>query len=279
MESKDAIGALSALAQDTRLGIFRRLIQSGAEGLPAGELAADLGVPPSTLSHHLTLLERAGLIRSWRVQRQIFYASDIAGTRALLAFLTEDCCGGQPQICAGLDVMGPAEAAPAATRPFNVLFLCTGNSARSIMAESILNKEGQGRFRAYSAGSHPTGKVNPYALDLLKSMGCPVADLRSKSWDEFAVPDAPVMDFVFTVCDNAAGEVCPVWPGHPATAHWPFPDPAAFTGPEAEKRAHFAEVFKQIDRRIGVFINLPFRTLDDMSLTSRLREMGQGVRA
>jgi protein-tyrosine-phosphatase len=158
---------------------------------------------------------------------------------------------------------------------YNVLFLCTGNSARSIMAEAILNREGMGRFRAFSAGSHPTGRVNPYTIDLLRKMNYPTADLRSKDWNEFAGPDAPKLDFVFTVCDRAAGEVCPVWPGQPMTAHWGFPDPAAFVGSEAETRAEFADVFRMIDTRIGIFVSLPIASLDRLSLQKRLDAIGQ----
>jgi protein-tyrosine-phosphatase len=157
---------------------------------------------------------------------------------------------------------------------YNVLFLCTGNSARSVMAEAIMDRLGQGRFKGYSAGSHPTGQVNPYALDLLKSFNHPTGELRSKTWDEFAAPGAPQMDFVITVCDNAAGEVCPVWPGQPVTAHWPFRDPAAAEGTEAEKRQVFADVYGQIHKRVDIFVNLPINALDRLSLQKRLREMG-----
>ncbi len=160
-------------------------------------------------------------------------------------------------------------------KTYNVLFLCTGNSARSVMAEAILNRLGHGKFQAFSAGSHPTGAVNPYALHLLKSRGHPTDDLRSKTWDEFAQPGAPAMDFVFTVCDNAAGEVCPIWPGQPVTAHWGFPDPAAFKGDEAETQAEFADVYQMIHARIEPFVNLPIATLDRMALQRRVDEMGQ----
>jgi len=157
----------------------------------------------------------------------------------------------------------------------NVLFLCTGNSARSIMAEVLLNHWGGQRFLGFSAGSHPTGEVNPLTLDLLKQLKLPTRGLRSKSWDEFAEPGAPVMDFVFTVCDQAAGEICPVWPGQPITAHWGFPDPAAFVGPEAEKRAFFAEVFRQIENRIKIFAALPLEKLDRLAIQRKVREMGE----
>ena len=157
---------------------------------------------------------------------------------------------------------------------FNVLFLCTGNSARSVMAEVLLNHWGGARFHAFSAGSHPTGRVNPITLELLDRLKLPTSGLRSKSWDEFAAPGAPVMDFVFTVCDQAAGEVCPIWPGQPITAHWGFPDPAAFVGPEAEKRAYFAEVLRQIESRIKVFTALPLEKLDRLAIQRKLREIG-----
>jgi len=158
---------------------------------------------------------------------------------------------------------------------FNILFLCTGNSARSILGEAILNREGRGRFAAYSAGSHPKGAVHPYALDLLKRMNHPTEGLRSKSWDEFAAAGAPQLDFVFTVCDNAANEVCPVWPGQPMTAHWGIPDPAAAEGSEAERRLAFAEAYRQLSNRISAFTSLPIGGIDKLSLGTRLREIGR----
>jgi arsenate reductase (thioredoxin) len=158
---------------------------------------------------------------------------------------------------------------------YNVLFLCTGNSARSILAEAILNREGKGRFKAFSAGSQPKGQVHPFALDLLKKMNHPTAGLRSKSWDEFASPDAPQMDFVFTVCGNAANEVCPIWPGQPMTAHWGVPDPAAAEGTEAERHLAFAEAYRMLSNRISIFTNLPMRSLDRLGLQKRLDEIGR----
>ena len=159
-------------------------------------------------------------------------------------------------------------------KTYNALFLCTGNSARSIMAECVLNRLGRGRFTAYSAGSQPNGEVNPFALDLLRRFGYDVSGLRSKSWEDFSGDDAPVMDFVFTVCDNAAAEVCPIWPGQPMSAHWGFRDPAGFQGSPAETAAVFAEVYGQIERRIGIFVNLPMATLDKLSLQQRIDEIG-----
>jgi arsenate reductase len=160
-------------------------------------------------------------------------------------------------------------------RPGNVLFLCTGNSARSILAEQILNHEGRGRFRAFSAGSHPTGRVNPFAIDVLQRAQIPTDGLRSKSWDEFALPGAAPLDFIFTVCDNAAGEVCPIWPGRPLTAHWGVPDPAAVQGTDDDKRKAFDAAFVALDRRIGLFLSLPIRSLDQLALSRKLVEIGQ----
>jgi arsenate reductase (thioredoxin) len=160
-------------------------------------------------------------------------------------------------------------------RTYNVLFLCTGNSARSILAESIVNQLGGGRFKGFSAGSQPKGEVHPYALDLLASLGVSAAGLHPKSWDVFAVAGAPRMDFIFTVCDNAAGEACPVWPGQPVTAHWGIPDPAAVEGSEAEKRAAFRDAFANLERRIGIFVSLPLATLDGTALQQRLDAIGR----
>jgi protein-tyrosine-phosphatase len=160
-------------------------------------------------------------------------------------------------------------------RPLNVLFLCTGNSARSIMAEALLNAMGRGRFKAYSAGSRPTGRVNPFALELLQQNGLPVAGLRSKSWDEFARPGAPEMDFVFTVCDSAAGEACPIWPGQPVSAHWGMEDPAAVAGDDEKRRTAFRRAYELLQRRIGLLLRLPVADLDRAALAARLNAIGR----
>jgi len=160
-------------------------------------------------------------------------------------------------------------------KPFNILILCTGNSARSIMGEALFNSLGAGRFRAYSAGSHPTGRVNPFAIEQVRALGYPVENLRSKSWDEFAAPGAPELDFVITVCDKAAGEVCPLWPGQPVTAHWGFPDPAAAEGADDEKRAVFAQTLRQMRTRVQLFLSLPLDALDRLAIEKKMRNIGQ----
>lgn len=162
-------------------------------------------------------------------------------------------------------------------QPFNVLFLCTGNSARSILAEAILSRFGAGRFRAYSAGSNPRGQVHPFTLQLLNTLNHDTSFVRSKSWEEFARPDAEKMDFVFTVCDDAAGEACPVWPGQPMTAHWGIPDPAAVNGTDAERHLAFSEAYRMLQNRISVFTTLPIAALDRLSLQARLNEIGRDL--
>jgi protein-tyrosine-phosphatase len=160
-------------------------------------------------------------------------------------------------------------------RPYNVLFLCTHNSSRSIIAECVMNRLGAGKFKAYSAGSQPSGKVHPFALELLRRLNYDTSGLRSKSWEEFTAPDAPELDFVFTVCDDAADEVCPVWPGQPMTAHWGLPDPSRAEGNEAERRFAFADTHRMLSQRIGIFMSLPVSSLDRLTLKSRLDEIGR----
>lgn len=160
---------------------------------------------------------------------------------------------------------------------YNVLFLCTGNSARSIMAEALVTTLGKGRFRGYSAGSKPGGTVNPFAVEQVKKTGYPLENLRSKSWDEFAAPDAPHMDFIITVCDNAAGETCPYWPGHPQTAHWGFEDPAAAEGTDEQKRAVFDKVFRQIMTRVNSFVNLPLHMLEKNAIQREIKAIGENA--
>ena len=238
-------------------------------------------MPHNTLSGHLAELAQAGLVESRRDGRSVLYSADLDGLARLVGFLVEDCCGGKPEACdkshpllARIGELARRERKSATDRIYHVLVLCTGNSARSIMAEAILNKLGQGRFRAFSAGSQPRGEVHAEARALLSQLGYDVSWLRSKSWDEFAKPGSPNMDFVFTVCDDAAGEACPIWPGLPMTAHWGIADPAAAKGSPAEVRAAFAEAYRLLHNRISLFVALPFEALDEVALRSKLKEIG-----
>lgn len=273
--------AFAALAHPTRLAAFRRLVTAGPAGLPAGEIARLLNVPHNTLSTHLACLAAARLVNSRREGRSIFYSAELYGIARLVNYLLSDCCAGRPELCGDRhpvvtqisEIVRNANA-QRETRMYNVLILCTGNSARSIMAEAILNKEGAGRFQAFSAGSEPKGDVHPQARALLDRLGYDTTSLRSKRWDEFAKPGSPEMDFVFTVCDDAHGETCPVWPGTPMTAHWGIEDPAKATGNPAEIALAFETAYRYLHNRISLFLALPLKSLDQMSLHAKLREIG-----
>jgi arsenate reductase len=276
MESRDAAAKFGALAQGTRIDVMRLLASRGASGMAAGELASTLGHAPSTLSFHLSALEQAGLVQSTRAGRHVIYAVRFAGLRALFGFLTETCCGGRPELCSDLARLLPdiSDEANAMQPAFNVLFICTRNSARSILAEAILEKVGRGRFNAYSAGTQPAKSPMPEVLDRLKALGHDTSHLRSKSWHEFTGPNAPRMDFVLTLCDVPEGEACPDLGARPITAAWPFPDPAKFRGSPVERTALLNELYGMIRRRLEAFINLPFDTLDGMALKRRLDDLG-----
>ncbi len=298
MDEKRVAEAFSALGQDVRLKVLRLLIVAGPQGLPAGEIADRLGVRQNTMSANLAVLLAAGLVRNERHGRVIRYFADLGGIGAVIGFLLEDCCGGHPEFCRPVlasalacardgagegggksctnNGWGTPMAERSEHRPYNVLFLCTGNSARSIIAEAILQRAGVGRFVSFSAGSMPKGEVHPIAIETLKRANHDVSAMRSKSWNEFAEAGAPVMDFVFTVCDNAADEVCPLWPGQPMTAHWGVPDPAAVEGTEAEKAQAFSDTYRMLNNRISVFVNLPYDGLDRVALQKRLDEIGRG---
>lgn len=276
MDKSTAIATLGALAQDTRLDIFRHLAQTWPQ--PAGQVGERFGLPLATLSFHLKTLQQAGLLDCRRDGRQLIYQARCDVIMNLMAYLTEHCCN--------LPAFDSTTRIPLATltqestvmtqeKIYNVLFLCTGNSARSILAEATMNHLGKGRFRAFSAGSFPTGKVNPFSLKLLELQGIATEGLRSKSWNEFATPDSPLLDFVFTVCDNAAGEVCPIWPGQPMSAHWGVEDPAGVEGDEAIKMLAFRKALRELENRIKIFINLPIKSLDKIRLQSKLDEIGK----
>lgn len=283
MELSEALSAFSALSQPTRLDVFRLLIKAGAGGLLSGEIGEKLDVRQNTMSANLTVLLNAGLVRNERQGRSIRYFADFEAMRGLLGFLMEDCCGGRPDLCQPvIDQIAYSSTHPGekfvSDTTYNVLFLCTGNSARSILAEAIMNRVGQGRFMAYSAGSQPKGEVHPQSIALLKRLNFDTGFARSKNWEEFATPDAPKLDFVFTVCDNAAGEACPVWPGQPMTAHWGVPDPAAVEGTETEIALAFSDTYRMLNSRISIFTSLPLSSIDRLSLQERLDEIGTGER-
>jgi ArsR family transcriptional regulator, arsenate/arsenite/antimonite-responsive transcriptional repressor / arsenate reductase (thioredoxin) len=268
--------ALAALGQETRLDIYRLLAKQGESGLPAGDIATQLGLVQNTASNHLKILGDAGLVLATREGRTIRHAIAPEQMRAVINFLTAECCNGNPSACGFAPTLTNLERTIMQNhKTYNVLFLCTGNSARSILAEAILNDIGAPRFKGWSAGSQPKGEVHPYSLDLLKQLGHPVGELRSKSWDEFSLAGAPEFDFIFTVCDNAANEACPVWLGHPATAHWGIPDPAAVNGSEAEKHLAFAEAYRQMKNRISAFIALPIASLDKIAMKTHLDDIGR----
>jgi len=280
METLEAAAAFAALSQETRLDLMRLLIAEGASGLPAGEIAARLAVPASTLSFHLAALERAGLTQATRQGRQVVHAVRISGVRRLLSFLTEACCGGRPELCGDIARLLPFEQDEdtGMTPAFNVLFLCTHNSARSIMAEAVLRKVGGDRFQAYSAGSEPIAAPSPDVMEKLRAFGHDVSALRSKSWNEFLGPSAPRMDFVITLCDTPDGQVCPDFGDLAVTAAWPLPDPAKFTGSAVERSALLNELYASLRRRIEIFVALPFATLDRMAIKARLDELGGSIR-
>lgn len=279
MDTIQAAAAFAALSQETRLDLVRLLLAAGPSGLPAGEIAARLAVPPSTLSFHLAALERAGLTQPTRQGRQIVHAVRIIGLRHLLSFLTEACCAGQPDLCGDIARLFPPlpDEAKGMTPAFNVLFLCTQNSARSIIAEAILEKVGQGRFHAYSAGSEPAAQPNQEVIAKLRALGHETNTLRSKSWNEFTGPDAPHMDFVITLCDTLQGQVCPDFGDVAVTGAWPLPDPAKFTGSVAERSTLLNELYSSLRRRIEIFVSLPFASLDRIAMKKRLDEIGGGL--
>jgi arsenate reductase len=258
--------------------VFRLLARRAPDWVPAGELASALGLRQNTLSVYVAILTRAGLLRHRRQGRFILYSIDLVRVGALLDFLVTDCCRGRPELCEPLAAHALRrleEGNRMSERVFNVLFICTGNSARSIMAEAILNHHGAGRFRAFSAGTRPRPEPNPHALAALRQQGHDVSELRSKSLEELQGPDAPKMDFVFTVCDQAANEECPVWPGRPISAHWSMPDPAKVEGTDTEKALAFGEAYGMLRYRLAGFVALPMASLDRISLQKRIDEIGR----
>jgi protein-tyrosine-phosphatase/DNA-binding transcriptional ArsR family regulator len=278
----NAIEGFGSLAQATRLAAVRHLLSVHPKSLSAGEIAKRCDVPHNTMSTHLGILSRAGLIAAEKDGRSINYRADVTGFRGLLKFLSQDCCNSRPELCGDAFDL-PSEAAveqmeELMTPAFNVLFLCTHNSARSIIAETLLEKIGKGRFRAYSAGSEPAAAPLPEVLERLKVLGHDVSHLRSKSWDEFKGANAPRMDFIIALCDTPHGQFCPDLSGQFVTAAWPLPDPAQFTGSATERTTLLNELYAMIRRRIEIFTNLPFTSLDRMAIKARLDEIGDTAR-
>lgn len=264
---KEILNRLSALAHERRLQVFRLLARRYPDSVPAGEVARALEIKPNTLSVYLSTLAQAGLITQTREGTSLLYRVEWPAARAMIDFLFQDCCLGRPDLC-------PAEVPiELPRRKLNVLFICSGNSARSIFAEAILRDLAGDRFQAFSAGTKPRADLNPLAVTTLQSMGHDVSTLRPKSISEFQAENAPQMDFVFTVCDQAANEECATWFGQPISAHWGIADPARATGTEAEKRLAFQQAYEQLRNRIKAFAALPFDTLDRASLQRRVDEL------
>lgn len=262
---------LTALGHPQRLAVFRLLMRRYPDRVPAGELAAALGVKASTMSSYLAALHRVGLVAQARAGTSILYAVHMANVQGVFQYLLGDCCRGRPGLCAS-PISG---GLPMTDRKYNVLFICTGNSARSIFAESLLRKAAGDRFNAYSAGMKPYSELNPFALRVLRDKGHDISGLRSKNISEFSRPDAPELDFVFTVCNQAANEECPAWDGQPISGHWGMPDPVKADGTDAEKALAFQQAYGALKHRVEAFAALPVASLDRIALQSAVDEIGR----
>lgn len=264
---------LATLGHPQRLALFRLLMRRYPDRVPATELAQALGLKPNTLSAYIGALLQAGLVTQERQGTSLRYAIDLEAARDTIGYLLNDCCRGRPEICVPLS--SPDGNAPITGHKFNVLFICTGNSARSIFAESILRDLAGDRFNVYSAGTRPRSELNPHAVEVLKQKGHDISHLRAKHVSEFQCRDAPAFDFVFTVCNQAANEECPTWPGQPITAHWGLPDPVKVEGSDAEKSLAFQQAYGTLRNRILVFTSLPLTSLDRITLQKALDDAGQ----
>jgi arsenate reductase len=280
MNDTAAVDTFASLAQPTRLTAVRRLLAAYPASLPAGELARACEAPHNTMSGHLGILTRAGLVQVERAGRSMNYRADPRALRRVLAFLAKDCCNGRPDLCGDFAKVEAALDEPPTARAvvpaFNVLFLCTRNSARSIIAEAVLRKVGGDRFNAYSAGSQPARHPMPEVLGRLGRLGYDIEGLRCKSWNEFNGPSAPRIDFAIALCDAPRGQVCPDLGEKQMTAAWPLPDPAAFKGSFAERAVLLNELIGMVRRRLEIFTSLPFASLDRMALKKRLDQIADG---
>lgn len=273
MEATRATHAFATLGHPDRLAVFRLLMRFAPHGVRPTEIAQALGLKQNTLSHHLADLTASGLCRVERQGRSLRYSADLDTAEGLIGYLALDVGRARPDLLPTL-LATPKDTATMENTDFDVLFICSGNSARSIFAEALLRDLGKGRFQAFSAGTRPNTDLNPFALEVLRRNGHDVSDLRSKHISEFQQPGSPTMNFVFTVCDTAAAEECPPWPGQPITGHWGLPDPVRATGTEAEKALVFAQTYAALRRRIAAFVELPFDSLSRMSLQTRVDAIG-----
>lgn len=274
MES-EAPSRLATLGHPQRLAIFRLLVRRYPDKVPAGEIAEALGLKAPTLSAYLAALMQARLVRQKRAGTSRLYSVDMTEVRHLFDYLLLDCCRGRPELCMPALLPKPTGKFPMFENTYKVLFICTGNSARSIFAESILRKEAGHRFDAYSAGTKPHSELNPFALAILERNGHNVSVLRAKNVSEFEGPDPPRFDFVFTVCNRAANEDCPAWPGQPVSAHWGMPDPVGAEGTSAEKSLAFLQAYGALFNRIREFAALPVSSLDRISLQNAVDDIGR----
>ncbi len=272
MEILAASHAFATLGHPDRLVVFRLLMRFAPQGVRPTEIAAALGLKQNTLSHHLADLAGTGLVQVERRGRSLLYSVDLDMTEGLIGYLALDVGRARPDLLAPL--LAARKDPAMRDTDFDVLFICSGNSARSIFAEALLRDLGKDKFQAFSAGTRPNTELNPFAIEVLARNGHDVADLRSKHVSEFQQPGSVVMDFVFTVCDTAAAEECPPWPGQPITGHWGLPDPVKAGGTDAEKALVFAQTYGALRRRIMAFVELPFDSLNRLSLQSRVDAIG-----
>jgi arsenate reductase len=265
----------AALGHPARLDVLRLLMRRHPDRVPAGEIAEVLGLKPNTLSAHLSELMRVGLIERGRVGTSLRYGADLEGLREMTGALWTDCCRGRPDLCPPFALTDTKGERPMTDRRYRVLFICTGNSARSIFAESILRKVAGDRFEVFSAGTRPQSELNPLAVQMLEGKGYDTSVLRAKHVAEFQGADAPEFDFVFTVCDRAANEECPTWPGQPLTAHWGTPDPVKAEGTEAERMLAFQQAYGMLQHRISAFAALPLEALDRIAQQTALDDIAR----